>query len=487
MILTLVRSILLIIFACFAVSAEQDQKSSNDEKTQIKDGQKRGTARSPLFLALESALRNNKELNALEKDVAASHENYPSTSSAFRPTISANTKYRKSNSTSWSTLGRANNQNDPDYDTENNTRSDMSSFGVDVRQNLFRCGADVAALKEVSTSLKAKWSALEAKKQSVLRDVAIAYFAIISKKEEILHLGSLLDSRRESVDVAMKMFEAGTSKELDVYQANAAYAETESKLAKAEAEYVSYCAQFEEMSGIQMPQNPTAPEKFFDDSIDEVNAIELAYKYNPSILSAVDAAEAAREAIKKVNIEFSPSVDLTYSFDHSYDPSTKKPRRGQMKIKRKDHVVTLSCTVPIYDGGHARAEKRKLEKTALKAVYEKEKAMDDVKSEVKSVWASLKAAKQNIDSAKKAVELREKALGDTLEEYKAGVKIMKDVLEAQEQLFEAKSMHIQAMNQYSSSQCRANALIGRMNPKYLRIRDSEYNYKADFARTKMKF
>ncbi len=87
---------------------------------------------------------------------------------------------------------------------------------------------------------------------------------------------------------------------------------------------------------------------------------------------------------------------------------------------------------------------------------------------------------------KKAVEARQLALHDAEEEYKSGVKIISDVLEAQEKLFEAKYMETQAENEYFSNQCKANALIGRMSPKYLKISDEGFDYKDHFRKTSKK-
>jgi outer membrane protein len=196
---------------------------------------------------------------------------------------------------------------------------------------------------------------------------------------------------------------------------------------------------------------------------------------------------AAKAAIKKANPEFIPSVDASYSYDQSYDSSVKKRNPSDRKRNERDHSFTVGITVPIYDGGQGRAGKRKLIETATKAAIDKEKVTDDIKTQICSIWAALKAAKQNIIFTKEAVEMRELALSDTQEEYKAGVKIMDDVLKAQGELFEARSLLTQAEEQYFSNQCKANQLIGRMAPKYLNIADSDFSYKDHFAKTSRKF
>ena len=453
--------------------AQASETSSAQSNTKVR-GQ-----RSPLFPALESALKNNKEILAAQRELMALHENIVSASAAFRPKVSLNSQYQAGNKRDWQSFKGGL--------PSTNSKAFTKSYGLGVKQNLFHGFADVAALRETDLSTRAKWSEYENKKQTVLRNIAVTYFAIIAKQEEINHLKSLLDARRESIEVAKEMHETGTTKYLDVAQANAGFSDTEAKLAKADSEYIAYRSQFEELTGFTLPEKLIAPEKLFDERMTEAQATDLALKNNPGVIAATDILNAAKAAVKKVNPEFVPSVDFSYSWDQSYNHSRKNLNSTENKRNSKGNTVGLSVSVPIYDGGSARAERRKYVEAATKAAVEREKTIEELKTQIVAVWASLRAAKQSLVSAKIAVEARALALHDTEEEYKAGVKIMKDVLDAQEKLFEARFMEIQAENDYFSNQCRANALIGRMNARYLKIADSDFSYRAHYDETKRKF
>lgn len=476
----LLRKFLLIAcLSSFVVIASEFQ---NTDKVDSTKKVAKNNPDNALFKAIEHALRNNKEILAAQEELQATHEGHVSVAASFRPKVNFNTQYQAGDKRTW--LSREKTPVERNY--EGNSKSYVKSYGIGVKQNIFHGFADVAALKEVDWSIKAKWSEFEAKKQEVLKNVAIAYFTIIAKKEEINHLKSLLDARKESIEVAKETNEAGSAKYLDVAQANAAYAETESKLAKAEAEYIAYVAQFEEMTGYKLPANLVIPGVLFDENMTEQQAIDIALKNNPTISASIYTLSAAKTAVKKATPEFTPAVDLSYSFDQSYDHSSKHRSPQDNKLNSKGHTVGISLSVPIYDGGTARAEKRKLIKLATKAAVEKEKTIDNIRTQIKSVLAALNAAKQSLISAREAIKAREIALRDTKAECKAGVKIIKDELDAQEQLFEAKFMETQAENDYFSSQCRANALLGRMDARYLKVIDSGFDYRDHFRKTSRK-
>lgn len=465
------------------------------EKAKTEDFERKISVRGSLFEALESALKKNKEILSAQNELMAAHENHVTVASAFKPKVSLNTKYQydakkglsRYDSSDRRSINRAGQPIDGTGTIKQGYDNSIRSYGVEIRQNLFHGFADMAALQETDLGIKAKWYSYEAKRQEILRNIAIVYFALLAKRDEINHLKSLLEARQNSREVAEWMYKTGAVKYLDVSQAIASVSETESKLAKAAAQYISYCAQFEELAGYKVPQVLTTPAKIFDEKITEKQAIEIAKKNNPQIIAASYALLAAKAAVKKPNPEFVPSVEVSYSYDHSYNASDNTRNHQGDKYREKGSTFALQMTVPIYDGGSARAEKRKYIDLATKAAVDKEKLIDDIKTRITAVWAAMAAAKQSLLSARKAVEARQIALHDAEEEYKSGVKIIKDVLDAQEKLFEAKYMETNAENSYFSSQCQARALIGQMTPGHLKIKDSDFSYKKHFSDTKYRF
>jgi outer membrane protein TolC len=209
----------LSLFLTLNVVAVEDKAEAVDENGETAVIAK--NVKNPLFAALESALKRNKEILSAQDELMALHENHVSASASFRPTVSANTQYQAVDKKTWRSKSAG-----------DGARSNARSYGLTVKQNIFHGFADIAALNEVDFNIKAKWSAYETTKQNVLRNVAICYFVVIAKKQEIVHLNVLLNSRRESIAVAAEMHRTGVVKYLDVAQAEASYAETVSKLAK---------------------------------------------------------------------------------------------------------------------------------------------------------------------------------------------------------------------------------------------------------------
>ena len=453
--------------------AKKDKNKNSDSL----NSNSKNESSNVFFFVLESALKNNKDILSAQRELMAAHEDYVTSSAAFKPNISMNTNYQAGKSDAWNSGASS----DSDSLKSSSSMTSAKSYGVDVVQNIFNGMADTAALKETNLNIKAQWSSYEALKQKILKDVAKIYFDILAKKQEVKHLESLLESRQSSVNVIEEMHATGAAKYLEVAQAKAAYDETQAKLDQAKADYEGVCAQFEDVTGIKVPENIALPLKLFDTNLLKTQAIDIALTNNPSIIAATSKLDAAKEAVKKPNARLSPSVDLKYSFNQSLDNGHKD---SPSFANQRGHTITVGMKIPVYDGGIGRAEKRKSQEIATKAAVERDKVIANVKSQIVTVLAKIEAAKQSMISTKNAVKFRELALHDTNEEYKAGVKIASDVLDAQEKLCESNFASVHAENQYFTSQCEAIELLGRLTLKHLKIKDSEFNYKKHFTKTK---
>ncbi|MDR2074849.1 MAG: TolC family protein [Holosporales bacterium] len=481
----------LVIFATSSFALEQKKDTGSDRQT-TGDKKKRVNNENGLLFFLESAMANNKDILIAQSELKISHENYNLAVASFKPTVEANVGYDIGHDNRWnSTFVPAEENSGYPKGTnmakmrDTSERSSVKKAGVIAKYNIFRGGADNGALEETNAAIKAQWSEYEALKQKVLCSVTTVYLEICAKQEEIKHIKSLLDVRVDGMKMVTEKYNSGEEKYVSVMQAKAACAETEAQLAKAEAEDKALRAQLKELTGVLVPLHLIAPEKLFNTDMKEPQAIDLALRQNPQIVASTDKLRAAKEAVRKPNSSMCPSIDLIYKYDQSVDSAHKKgsnldPRR------HRGNAVGISMTIPMYDGGVGRAKKRQAVENVVKVANERKKAIEETKAGVVKVWSEKQAAQQNLDSTKTAIEARQLALHDTEEEYKAGIKVMNDVLEAQQKLFEAQFANVQAQKNYYVSQCNALALIGKMTPKDLKLKAQEFDYREHSEKTKEK-
>ncbi|MDR1034595.1 MAG: TolC family protein [Holosporales bacterium] len=447
------------------IPEKQTDPKKEDELKKVKD------KRCILFKAFENALSTNKDILAMEYEIKAANESHTQVRAAFLPTIDANAGFGASDTDSWvSNMGQ-----------KNTSKNRGKTCGLTAKYNIFHGLADVAALKEINLQLRARWSRYEATKQKVLREVAAYYFEIYAKMQELRHLNALLESRKGSLEVVSEMFKAGSAKYLDVAQATAGCAEVEAMIAKAQANYESLRAKFTELTGYVLPNTFDVPEKLIDPKMPVKQGIDLAMRNNPNIIAAADNLAAAREAARKPIGKLLPTLDISCGLHNSL---TQNP--GADNSNNREQTFQVALKWQLYDGGVGRSEKRQAQELACKAAIEKEKAIEETRTEIVSTWATLDAARRNLESANQAVKARWLALEDITKEHLSGTKIMNDVLKAQHEYFEAQTLVIQAQKEYLTAQSTAAALVGRMNQRYLKLAvpSSEFNYEQHLSRVR---
>lgn len=425
---------------------------------------------------LEAALKNNKQILAGERELMAVHEEHVKALVPFRPEVGVKAQYENGSGKDW---GSAQN-------LTVRRNSSVRSAGMNIRQNIFKGGSDAASLKEVDMTIQAKWHEFESLKQKVLLKVSSIYFEVIAKQEEIRNLDSLLISRQSSLSVATEMHSSGAAKFVDVLQARAAVAETSATKAKAQAEYEELKAQFEELTCLKSPKSLKEPKGLLDENMKIDQIEQIAFKNNQDVIAAQNKLQAQKASAKKPSIV--PSVDVFYNFNQSAD-SASKVKEGQYASSFRDgahHSVGVSVSIPVYDGGLGRAQRRQATENVAKAAIEKENAIASVRTSIIAAFASRDAAKQSITSANIAIEARALAVHDVEEEYKSGSKIISELHDAEKDLYQARLMLVKAKMEYFIAQCHLLSLMGRMNAKFMKLAAKEFNYSEHFAITKNK-
>ena len=482
------KGLLFIVCSCSVVVScgySKDLKNKiNPVKTEksTKNLKNQDETSQGVFFAVENALKNNKQILSAQKELNATHESITQANAGFRPEASASVGYTVADSDRW-------NSSSIYSETEKNRvksseKSSEKNVGIEIRQNLLNSFKDTANVKATDKEIKAKWSEYELVKQKVAKETMEIYFHILAKQKQIDHLKSLLEARKSSVLVAKEMYASGASKYIDVLNAEASYSETETQMSNAIAELESYSAKFVETVCIPVPTKLISPEKLLDANVSEPQALDIALKNNPQIIASSYGLDAAKKRIKTYHSFPSPSLDLVYNYSQSLDSAHKKSLTSN---NSRSHSCGLRLSVPIYDKGIERSKKRQTIDAANKTAITLDQSIQEVEYQLKSSYASLKAANQAIISTKQAIIAREQALHDTEEEYKAGTKIMNDVLDAQQKLWEAQYELTNAEKSKFMAESNILLLMGKLNEKFLKLNYTDFDYVSDYNQTKGKF
>ena len=313
--------------------------------------------------------------------------------------------------------------------------SGAASLTLSASLTLYEGGANKLALEAAKESVLATRASLLGVEQNVLFSAVQAHMDMRSALENVALSESNVRLIQQELRAAQDRFEVGEVTRTDVSIAQAALAASRSGLVAAQGALATARESFKAAVGRYpgtisgTPRVPRLPA-----TLDEAQSI--AQRSHPDILAAqhnVTVAElnvARAEAARRPSITASArsSVD-----DHGNDNS----------------ALTLNLTQPLYTGGQLMSVKRQAANNASAARSALHRAAKLVDQAVANAWANLSVARAQIEASDEQIRAARLAFEGTKEEARLGSRTTLDVLDAEQDLLDARAARIDAgVNQY---------------------------------------
>jgi len=204
---------------------------------------------------------------------------------------------------------------------------------------------------------------------------------------------------------------------------------------------------------------------------------------------AVDAAELQ---VKITEAELYPRLDVRGSVSERISGTTTSGPGSQSRNvgfgTNEASTFTASAvatlTVPIYEGGEVYARTRQAKETVGQRRLELDAARDQVRAAVVSAWGQLEAAKASILSGQAGVQAAETALAGVREEARVGQRTTLDVLNAQQELLNARINLITAQRDRVVASYNVAQATGRLSAASLALNIERYSPKTHFDQVK---
>ncbi|MCP3972146.1 MAG: TolC family outer membrane protein [Rhodobacteraceae bacterium] len=278
------------------------------------------------------------------------------------------------------------------------------------------------AAKETVLGLRAALLQVE---QQVLLGTVQSYMEMI-RAAQFVSLGqSNVRLITQELRAARDRFEVGEVTRTDVSIAEARLAAARGDLAAShgdlEVARETYMAVVGHYPGnLRWPSNPPVQAR------SEAEAKSVAVRTHPSIDEAQRSVNAAEASIRRAKSAFGLNVSTTASA--SIDTNFDKSLSG-----------SLTATVPIYHGGSLRSAVRQAvaQRDAARAALLQ--SVVNVKQDVGIAWANLGVAAARTEASRRQVRASQVAYNGVREEAKFGSRTTLDVLDAEQELLDARS------------------------------------------------
>jgi outer membrane protein len=293
---------------------------------------------------------------------------------------------------------------------------------------------------------------------------------------------AILDLQRRNVEVLQEQlrqtrdrFNVGEVTRTDVAQAESRLASGRSQVLTAEANYTASKATYRQVIGSEpgklAPGTPV--DRFSPKTVAQSIAVGTAT--NPAVVTAQFNVDVAQLAVKVAEGALYPTLSVQGSFQKSYLGI------GQLnQLESYDASLLGTLSVPIYQGGAEYSAVRQAKETLGARRLDFDTARDQARQTVVQAWGQLEAAKANIEATQAQVQASEIALNGVREEARVGQRTTLDVLNAQQELVNARVSLVSAQRDRVVASYTLLASVGRLSPQVLGLRVPVYDARVHY-------
>jgi len=324
--------------------------------------------------------------------------------------------------------------------------------------------------RQAESQVFAARETLRSTEQTVLLSAVTAYM-------NLLRDAAVLELQRSNVNVleatlrqTRDRFSAGEVTRTDVAQAESRLAAGRSQLLTAESNYTTSRAQYRQVIGVEPGRlTPGMPvDRFSPRTLDGARA--RAATEHPTITIANYNVDVALFQVKIAEGALYPTLQLQGSVNKSFGSTT-----NLNSLQNLNATIGGQLSVPIYQGGQEYATIRQAKETLGQRRLDLDTARDQVQSNVTQAWGQLLAAKAQIESTTAQVNAAEIALNGVREEARVGQRTTLDVLNAQQDLVNARVALVTAQRDRVVASYTVLAATGAFSPQVLGLKIQNYD------------
>jgi outer membrane protein len=198
-------------------------------------------------------------------------------------------------------------------------------------------------------------------------------------------------------------------------------------------------------------------------------ATETAGHENPAVLGAAFDVDVAQTTISVAESSLLPTVSVQASASRAVQTDSS------LTTAASDQASILGqVNVPIYDGGMAASQTRQAKEVTSQSRLVLEQVRNQSRTAVVSAWVSNEGTKVALKATESEVRAAEIALQGVQREAKGGQRTTIDVLNAQQDLTNARSRLIQAQRDRIIASYTLLSAVGRLDVHTLNLSTPDY-------------
>lgn len=429
-----------------------------------------GAGAETLAGAMAKAYENNPDLNAARAALRAIDENVTIAKAGYRPRVSAVSEYEVTGT-------RVDKR---PFFGQQKTKQLTSSHGITVTQQIFDGFQTLNRVKAAELNVLASREQLRANEISILL-AAVESYANIARDQQVVAIRKQnLAFLHEQLNAANARLDVGEGTRTDVSLAQAELAAAKALLTAAVSQLKQSEAAYVQIVGVAPSgiKQPASAKKAMPASLDA--AVAMGYQENPTILSAMRSADAAGYNVRVAEGTMLPGVslqgDLYKSVNNEAGPADNLT--GSLSAR---------VVVPLYQGGAEYGQIRQAKEQLGQRQILVDSARLEVQRTIVSAHAQYEASVAAISAIRQQIDAANMALNGVVEERNVGQRTTLDVLNAQQNVLDAKESLVASQRDAVVASYSLIAAMGALTVRSQELEVTEYRAERHYEKVKDKW
>ena len=348
----------------------------------------------------------------------------------------------------------------PDTPAQND-RFNSNSLSVSVTQPLYRAQNRIQ-YDQAKVQVAQADAQLSAAFQDLILRIAQAYFDILLAQDNVELAGAQKTAIGEQLAQAKRNFEVGTATITDTHEAQARYDLITAQEIAALNDLESRKRALQQIIGELAPSVTPLGPRFepTDPSPATMEAwVDLALENSLQVQVQKAAEEFAAKEVERNRAAHHPTLDAVASYTNSATGSGINSGPGQ---DTQTGVLGLQLAMPLFQGGAISSRVREAISNLERARQDLETARRNAALNTRQAFLGVTSGIAQMRALQSAVVSSQSQLDSTRLGQEVGVRTGVDVLNAQQQLFQARRDLAQARYNYILNSLRLKASSGRL-------------------------
>ncbi len=318
------------------------------------------------------------------------------------------------------------------------------NLNLNLSQTVFDFGkfAGLASARDLAKSADATLSAAT---QNLMIRVASAYFAILRDQDNLVYIKSTRTAYAKQLDQITQEYKVGLKTITDVYTSRASYETSVANDIAAEATLATDKENLRAITGVLYPTLARLREDFPLISPQPANIddwVTTAGQQNWSVKAAQYQAESYRNIIKQQFAGHLPNADVQLGYNNNYFAASGNTF-FQTNGSSQTHTSTasLNFNFPILAGGLVVAETDQAKYNYQVALQQLEFQLRSTLTQTRQNYLNVVAGISKVSADKQSIKSNIRSLQGMQAEYRVGTEILVNVLNQQQNVFNAQQQY----------------------------------------------